>query len=47
MHGHSRKPDVFMYGCENPKDWESSRLLPFILDRVSPIFDYKSSDFSV
>lgn len=46
MHGHSRKQNIFMYGCDNKADQESCRILPYILSRISPLFDYEESRFS-
>ena len=40
MHGHSRKQNIFMYGCDSKTEWEQCRVLPYILSKVSPLFDY-------
>ena len=45
LHGHSRRHNIFMYGCnllENPKQ---SRCYPFILSQTSNYFLYKSCCF--
>ena len=35
-----------MYGCDNKADQESCRILPFILSKISPLFDFKESRFN-
>lgn len=47
MHGHSRKQNIFMYGCESRQDPESTRIFPFILSKISPLFDFVETKFSV
>lgn len=46
MHGHSRKHNVFMYGCttKNPKE---SRLLPYILSQLNSNFSFESCRFGL
>lgn len=36
LHGHSRKKNAFMYGCEFD-DPAASRLFPYILSKISPV----------
>jgi hypothetical protein len=41
MHGHSRKQNIFVYGCDNKSSHpEQCRILPFILSKISPLFDF-------
>lgn len=47
LHGHSRKQNVFMYGCNNPKRPEECRVFPFMLSKLSSFFDFESCRFSV
>jgi len=47
LHGHSRKPNVFMYGCNNSKAPEECRIFPLLLSKVSKIFEFKESKFGV
>ena len=51
LHGHSRKQNVFMYGCEKlsvSSQRLKSRIFPFMLSKNSPsAFSYKSSKFKV
>jgi cytosolic carboxypeptidase protein 2/3 len=47
MHGHSRKQNIFMYGCDTKTESESCRVLPYILSKLSPLFDYNESRFGV
>ena len=35
LHGHSRKQNVFMYGCNNPKNPTECRVFPLILSKLS------------
>lgn len=34
LHGHSRKKDIFMYGCNIQKNPEETRIFPFILGKI-------------
>ena len=43
VHGHSRKPGVFMYGCGGTEE----RIFPKIMSVVSPLFSYTSCSFNV
>ncbi len=45
FHGHSRRKNIFMYGCHNPTSPEDTRLFPFILSKVSPFFVFGFSRF--
>ena len=47
LHGHSRKQNIFMYGCENKTEPETCRILPFILSKISPLFNFSESKFGV
>jgi cytosolic carboxypeptidase protein 2/3 len=47
LHGHSRKPNVFMYGCNNPKDPAECRLFPLLLSKINKIFEFSESKFGV
>lgn len=47
MHGHSRKPNVFVYACDSKTQYEQCRILPFILHKISPLFDYSKSTFGI
>lgn len=47
MHGHSRKQNIFMYGCDSKTEPEVCRVLPYILSKLSPLFDYSESKFGV
>ncbi|CAM9151585.1 unnamed protein product, partial [Phaeothamnion confervicola] len=50
LHGHSRKPNVFMYGCENPaneKLYLRERVVPTLLARASSTFCLESCSFEV
>jgi hypothetical protein len=45
LHGHSRKNNVFMYGCHNAKVPEETRIFPYLLGKISQYFCYESSRF--
>ena len=47
LHGHSRKPNVFMYGCDRKGAPEETRIFPLLLSKISPLFDFESSRFGV
>ena len=52
MHGHSRKHNSFMYGCNRAADggfssWTKVRLLPRILARKTALFSYPDCRFRV
>jgi cytosolic carboxypeptidase protein 2/3 len=45
IHGHSKKRDVFIYGCENSHGKE--RVFPMMFDSISEMFSYDSCSFAV
>jgi len=45
LHGHSRRKNVFMYGCNIPDKPELTRTFPYILSKVSPFFAYNYCAF--
>ena len=47
LHGHSRKHNIFMYGCHNPKVPEETRIFPYLLSKISKYFSFDSSRFGV
>ncbi|GIQ81342.1 hypothetical protein KIPB_002289, partial [Kipferlia bialata] len=50
MHGHSRRKNVFMYGCDNKRDpalLHYERVLPRILDDFGPSFNYEDCTFKM
>lgn len=47
LHGHSRKKNIFMYGCNFKKSPQTCKLFPFILSKISPVFSYSYSRFGV
>ncbi len=47
LHGHSRKKNIFMYGCSNSKCPEETRIFPFILGKLCPFFNFHDSWFGV
>jgi len=47
LHGHSRKQNVFIYGCNNKLKPGESRVFPLILSKVSNYFHFGSCRFGV
>lgn len=47
LHGHSRKQNVFMYGCNFKENPGSCRVFPFLLSKMNPYFCFDSSRFGV
>jgi len=47
LHGHSRKQNVFMYGCNNRYKPEECRVFPLMLSKLSQYFDFGSCRFGV
>ena len=47
LHGHSKKKNVFMYGCNDPESPEKCRLFPYMLSKLCPHFSFESSRFGV
>ena len=45
FHGHSRRKNIFMYGCNVPGQPEDTRLFPFIMSQICPFFIYNYSRF--
>ena len=47
LHGHSKKNDIFMYGCNDPFDPTKTRIFPLILSKICPIFSFEKSRYEV
>lgn len=47
LHGHSRRRNVFIYGCPAPTDPQITRLFPFILGKICPFFSYPACSFKL
>ena len=45
FHGHSRRKNIFMYGCNVPHSPEDTRIFPFIYGNLCPFFIYNYSRF--
>jgi cytosolic carboxypeptidase protein 2/3 len=45
LHGHSRRKNIFMYGCSDPDYPELTREFPYVLSKLSSFFSYKSCSF--
>ena len=43
MHGHSKKKDVFMYGCNYEDDPIKTRVFPMLLSKICPLFSFEKS----
>ena len=47
LHGHSRKQNVFMYGCNKKDNPGECRIFPYILSKINPYFSFEYSRFGV
>jgi cytosolic carboxypeptidase protein 2/3 len=47
LHGHSRKNNVFMYGCNKFEDPQWTRIFPFMLSKLNPYFSFENSRFGI
>ena len=47
LHGHSRRKNVFMYGCNFPNAPEETRIFPYMLSKLCPYFYFNYSRFGV
>lgn len=47
FHGHSKKKNIFMYGCNVPEEPELTRAVPFIISKISKYFHYPSCSFKM
>jgi len=47
LHGHSRKPNIFVYGCTTIEKPAKTRILPFIMSKISSLFQFKACRFGV
>ena len=45
LHGHSRRKNIFMYGCNDSEDPEATRVFPYLLSKISGLFSFKSCSF--
>jgi hypothetical protein len=43
LHGHSRKKNAFIYGCQDNEAPEKTRVFPMILSKICPFFSFGSS----
>ena len=47
LHGHSRKQNVFMYGCTQRDNPHQCKVLPYMLSKLNPYFKFENSRFGV
>ena len=47
LHGHSKKKDVFIYGCHEEQEPAKTRIFPLILSKICPLFSFEKSRFGV
>lgn len=47
MHGHSRRKNIFAYGCNIENQPEVTRAFPYILSKISPVFAYHYCSFKM
>jgi hypothetical protein len=47
LHGHSRRKNVFMYGCNINGRPETTRIIPFLMGKISQFFCYDYCRFKM
>jgi cytosolic carboxypeptidase protein 2/3 len=47
LHGHSRKQNVFMYGCSTKQNPGVFRVIPYLMSKINPYFSFDYSRFGV
>lgn len=47
FHGHSRKKNIFIFGCNSAKEPEACKLFPYILSKINPSFNFKDCRFGI
>lgn len=47
LHGHSRKNNVFAYGCQRETQPTACVIFPYMLSKLNPYFSFKNSRFGV
>ncbi len=47
LHGHSRKKNIFIYGCHDLINPYASREFPFLLSKLNKHFSFSDCNFSV
>ena len=50
LHGHSRKKNVFFYGCcprQEPNDYSKAKAFPFLMSKLNNSFHYQSCSFNI
>jgi cytosolic carboxypeptidase protein 2/3 len=47
LHGHSRKQNVFMYGCTRTENRNACKIFPYMLSKLNPCFSFENSRFGV
>lgn len=51
MHGHSRKKNVFFYGCsrnvEEGEEYSRAKAFPFLMSKLHSAFNYYDCSFSI
>jgi predicted deacylase len=47
FHGHSRRKNVFVYGCNIKNEPHLTKIFPYILSKISPVFNYGYSRFNM
>lgn len=47
LHGHSRKKNIFMYGCNIKDEPHICKLFPYILSKASNVFHFPYCKFNV
>ena len=47
LHGHSRKNNIFAYGCQRNEQPTACVMFPYMLSKLNPFFSFKHSRFGI
>jgi len=47
IHNHSKKKNIFFYGCTNKNLLRMEHMLPLLMEKNCCVFSYKDCSFSV
>lgn len=47
LHGHSKKKNIFIYGCHDNSQPYAAREFPYIISKIFSPFSYKDCNFVV
>eukprot|EP00828_Plagiopyla_frontata_P003071 TRINITY_DN10789_c0_g1_i1.p1 TRINITY_DN10789_c0_g1~~TRINITY_DN10789_c0_g1_i1.p1 ORF type:complete len:218 (-),score=40.50 TRINITY_DN10789_c0_g1_i1:180-833(-) len=47
FHGHSRKKNIFMYGCQGKDNYRREMVFPLLIRNSCPVFQFKDCSFAI